>query len=106
MIAVAPRRAAATRALDAFVDDATRAYRAQAAGADSAPARARAEAALVLLTDYRLHDIDEGAFEALLARLAAGRSPVRLLSASPSAVAGDLAARWRAHRTATALAHA
>ena len=86
--------------VDIFVDDAVCAYQRRLAAARAERDRAIAEAALTLLTDYRMCGIDAAGFDALLARMARGRSPVTLLRATPSSVAADIAAHWRAHRAA------
>jgi len=106
MIATTSARPAVAQSLDTFLDATVRSCRDEARAARTSSARSRAEAALVLLTDYRLHGLDEASFDALLARMATGRSPVALLSTTPSALARDLAARWRAHREAATLARA
>lgn len=84
--------------IDAFLADAVAAYRAQLALLDDDGDRAGVEDAIALLTDYRLCEIDARSFEALLAHMSQGRSPVALLASRPQRVAAELAARWQAYR--------
>ncbi len=90
--------------IDAFLADALAAYRAQLALLDDDGERGAVEDAIALLTDYRLCAIDAHAFEALLARMSQGRSPVALLASRPERIAAELAARWQAYRHAAGAA--
>ena len=93
--------------IDAFLADAVAAYRARLALLDDDGDRAGVEDAIALLTDYRLCEIDARGFEALLAQMERGRSPVALLASRPERIAAELTARWQAHRdTAGAAARA
>jgi hypothetical protein len=60
------------------------------------------EDAIALLTDYRLADIDERAFDALLARMMSGRSPVSLVASAAPAVGMELLGHWQAYRRSLA----
>ncbi|MHB8376715.1 MAG: hypothetical protein ACYDEB_07135 [Dehalococcoidia bacterium] len=84
--------------IDAFLADAVAEYRAQLALLDDDSDRRGVEDAIALLTDYRLCEIDARRFEALLARMMRGRSPVALLASAPQPIAAELAARWQAYR--------
>jgi len=65
--------------------------------------RRAVEDGIALLTDYHLNGMDEARFERLLTTLRSGRSPVRLAVLKPETVAAELARRWAAGNTATAV---
>jgi hypothetical protein len=88
--------------LDLFLHGAVASYRARLAQASDEGERALIEGALTLLTDHRVSGIDTAGFEALLARMARGRSPVTLIHTTPRSVAADVSARLRAYRSVVA----
>lgn len=88
--------------IDAFIAAAVQHYRAQLAASDDLAERRLIEDAIALLTDYRLADIDERAFDALLARMMSGRSPVALVASEAPAVGMELLGHWQAYRRSLA----
>ena len=88
--------------IDAFIARTVDHYLTQLVVTDDANERRLIEDAIALLTDYRLSDIDEGAFDALLTRMVAGRSPLAMLSADAPAVGLELRGHWQAYRRSLA----
>ena len=96
------RATADDQTIDAFIAAAVQHYRAQLAASDDMNERRLIEDAIALLTDYRLADIDERAFDALLARMMSGRSPVSLVASAAPAVGMELLGHWQAYRRSLA----
>lgn len=84
---------AAPRTVDAFIERVMQDLLTSLpnGGADT---RAALEDAVLLLSDYRLCDMDGPALERLIASLRQGRAPVRIDAASARRIGDELARRW------------
>lgn len=88
--------------IDAFIARAVDHYLLQLDTTSDTAERRIIEDAIALLTDYRLSDIDEGAFDALLTRMIAGRSPVAMVASDAPTVGMELRGHWQAYRRSLA----
>ena len=88
--------------IDTFIAGAVYHYREQLAATYDTGQRRIIEDAIALLTDYRLSDIDEGAFDALLTRMVGGRSPLAMIASDAPAVGLELRGHWQAYRRSLA----
>lgn len=87
--------------VDAFMEEAVRDMRRRLALLRDDGDRRAIEDGIALLTDYRLHDMDETLFEKLLATLRGGRSPVGLSVLKPETIAAELTRRWSSFQSFT-----